>query len=189
MTEQDKPKAVVGGNNSARLGKKTKGLLIKIAVVVLVIVALAGWIGYRTIQGPKNEKKAFQHMITAESNARKNSQADVAKKLLTDFLAKYPKNKDNTQLSRIYNELSAISAGQGDDKAAQQWQTKAFAIATNITFADYYNLAEVCLRSGDKTCAISNYKKTLERLKNNDKPPYSIPLQLYINQQLKKLGA
>ncbi|HSX47533.1 MAG TPA: tetratricopeptide repeat protein [Patescibacteria group bacterium] len=192
MSEQDKPKAVVGGNNSSGLGSEAKRRLIKIAAVIVVIGAVVGVIAYRTVQAPKNEKKAYQHMITAESKARSRDQPDAAKKLLTDFLAKYPKNKDNAQLSRIYIELSAIYSTAGDNKTAQMWQTKALSVASNVTYADYFNLAEVCLRSGDKACAISNYKKTLDRMNQNDKPqfgPLSPPLELYIKNQLKKLGA
>lgn len=158
--------------------------------IVIIAVAVALYIPWEKNHAKVMEIKAYQSMIKHQATLQSQNQNDAAKKLLTDFLAKYPHNEHKDQVARIDLELAAIFANMGDHKTAQQWQTKALANKSNVTFAEYYNLATTCQQSGDKACAIDNFKKALDRLHNgSDKPLAGPEFERDINQQLKDLGA
>ncbi len=169
--------------------KSHKNAASLLGMLLIVIVLVGGIIirnQYRSRQDSiVNQAMAFQDMIKHETAIRNLHQEVAARKILTDFLAQYPNNNNKLQLNQIYTELAASFESSGDTKSAEQWQTKAFANASNLTYADYYNLAGICQQNGDKACAITNFNKALDLLKQNkNTPPTNQALQVYINGQL-----
>ena len=157
------------------------------AGVFLIILTVVGW--YTSHKEDANRKKdiAFAEMIIKEEKAHGNGDDKTAKKLLTDFIAKYPHNSNKYQQYKINTAMAAIYSTAGDHKNAYVWQKKAFDLVLKHTFVDYYNLAETCRRNHDKTCAKENYQKALDAINHGEKPTSTDNFKTYINFQLEAL--
>lgn len=163
--------------------------LIIIAVLTVIVLAVGLNIYTSNNSKKKDQEAAFNEMIKLADTAESRSQHDIAKNLLLGFLAKYPNNQNKDEVNKIYSELGAIYTNQKDYKNAIEAQTKALQSAPKLTFAQYFSLAQVCEHSGDKTCAINNYKLALTRINEDVIASSQEPYKTYIAAHIKMLGS
>ena len=166
--------------------KSNRKIMILALAVIVALVGVGVYLYYSS--GDKvTQKQEFEEMMKLEEKAHSRGQDDKAKKLLEDFMDKYPHNRDKAQRYKIANAMIAIYKAKGDYKNAQKWQLKSFDESPMRSFKDYFNLAETCRRNNDKTCAKDNYQKSLEAIEHGEKPPGTESFKTYINAQLKAL--
>lgn len=187
IKQTDSPRKIRIGSLD-KLLKDRKRLALIIGVVVVVIGLIIGINIYHNHSAKKKTEIAqYNEMINQVDLAETRSEHALAKSLLLGFLAAHPNNPNKNQVNQIYAELGVVYANQKDYKNAIDAQNKALQSAPSLTFAQYFNLAEVCERGGDKTCAINNYKLALTRL-NDVSAASRDPYSTYIQAHIKMMG-
>jgi tetratricopeptide (TPR) repeat protein len=166
-----------------------KRRVITILIIVLVAAGITGGLYYNNQkQKQTNEKKAYEQMVQTFTTLRMRNQYQLATTTLKKYLATNPKNHQYRYEAKTYLAGSYRSINQ--PKEAVVWFKSALEETGTANDGLYSALADVCRQIGDTQCALTNYRKAVELLKQDKSPELGVgPRIMNLESQISELEA